>query len=113
MDFNSSPIRRSGIWGRALTPWQFVALAAFTFLGLSCGVLAVLGDWSNASFGRSIVRMTAALSLLLAPAVCIGALLELLRRGWDWRVFLSGLLAASGIAIFAGAFCLKLRELGI
>ena len=110
---NISPIRRVAFLRRAVSPWQFVTLAAFSFLGLSCGVLLILCDWSSDSIGRSIVGLTAAISLLLAPAVCIGAFIELLRHGWDWRLLMGGLLAASGIAIFVGAIHFRLREFGL
>jgi len=113
MNSNTSPLRRASFLGRAISPWQFVAFSAFSFLSLSCGVLMVLCDWSRDSIWHSIVGLTAAISLLLAPAVCIGAFFELLRRGWDWRLLMSGLLAASGIAIFIGAVHFRFRELGL
>ena len=113
MNSNTSLLRRASFLRRAVSPSQFVALAAYSFLSLSCGALLVLCDWSSDSILHSIVGLTVAISMLLAPAVCIGTFFELLRRGWDWRLLMSGLFAASGVAIFVGAIHFRFRELGL
>ena len=97
----------------ALSPWQFIVLAAFSFFSLSCGGVIVFNDWVISSGGRGIVGLTVLLGLLLAPAVCIGTFFDVLRRGWDWRLVVAGVFAGLGLVMFFGIVYLKLREYGL
>jgi hypothetical protein len=113
MNSNTPPVHRAVLFGRVVSPWQFLALAVFSFLGLSCGILWVLSDWPSDSIGHRVCGVTTTISVLIAPTVCIGAFFELLRRGRNWRLLLSGLIAASGLVIFIAAIHFRFSQFGL
>ena len=90
---------------------QLIVVSGVVLLVSCWPLLGAAEGWPFAYVSNLFAIFPCVVSLILAPAFVLGSMIELLRRGWNLRVFIAMLLSGLAVAAWVFSFVLRFRRL--